>query len=96
MRTVEQARKRVLKGILQRRFAVVERARQKAHRSVDHGKRRELAAGEDKIAKGPLFIDLVIDEALIDTLVTPTNEYRTRGLRQRACTTLRELLARGR
>ena len=50
--------------------------RHKAAHRIGHGHRRDLAAGEDKVAKGYLLIDALLDEALIHALIMPADEYK--------------------
>ena len=49
--------------------------RYKAAHRIGHGHRRNLAAGEDKVAKGYLFVDALLNEALVHTLIVPADEH---------------------
>ena len=51
-------------------------SRHKAAHRIGHGHRRDLAAGEDKVAKRYLLIDALLDEALIHALIMPADEYK--------------------
>ena len=51
-------------------------SRHKAAHRIGHGHRRDLAAGEDEVAKGYLLIDALLDEALVHTLIMPADEYK--------------------
>ena len=74
MRTVEQSRrKRILGG----RLGVVQNAGTLAHDRIDQHQRRQLAAGNDEVSHRDLFVDLALQQPLVDPLVPPRQQHQS-------------------
>src|SRR6202041_2020718 len=71
----------------QRRFRTAQRARHQSRYRIDDHQRRQLTARQHVVADGPLLIDFLLDEALIDPFVASGDQRQTRptaGLARRA------------
>src|ERR1700720_1977569 len=68
-RVVRPIHQTVAEGLLQRRFRTAQRTRHQSRDRIDDHQRRQLAARQHIVADGPLLIDLLLDEALVDPFI---------------------------